>query len=83
MVCIFSNPFIQQRLYNALTNEFVGEDTPIYALKIRDDLSDVFEGDELNLPSLIDRYRDYLKRLRQKNISPFKEQPKRVDLKYI
>ena len=79
-VCIFSNPFIQQRLYNALTNEFVGEDTPIYALRIRDDLSDVFEVDDLNLPALIERYRDYLKRLKEKNISPFKEQPKRADL---
>ena len=79
-VCRFSNPFIQLRLYNALTYDLVGDRIPIYALRIGDDLKDVFEGDELNLPSLIDRYRDYLKRLRQKNISPFKEQPKRSDL---
>jgi len=79
-VCRFSNPFIQKRLYNALTNEFLGRKVPIYALRIGDDLKDVFERDELDLPALIERYRDYLKRLKQKNISPFKEQPKRSDL---
>jgi len=79
-VCRFSNPFIQKRLYNALTNEFLGRKVPIYALRIGDDLSDVFEEDDPNLPALIDRYRDYLKRLKEKNISPFKEQTKRTDL---
>ena len=79
-VCRLSNPFIQLRLYNALTYDFVGDRIPIYALRIGDDLSDVFEGDDLNLPALIDRYRDYLKRLKDKGLSPFKEQPKRSDL---
>jgi len=79
-VCIFSSPFVQDTLYEAFTLDMVGEETPIYALRIGDDLSDVFEADELNLPALIDRYRDYLKRLKEKNISPFKEQPKRADL---
>ncbi len=78
-VCRFSNPFIQQRLYNALTYDFAGDDTPIYALRIGDDLSDVFE-EGLNLKKLIDRYRDYLNRLKGKGISPFKNTPKRNDL---
>ena len=79
-VCRFSCPYVQDSLYEAFTMDMVGDKTPIYALRIGDDLSDVFEADELNLPALIDRYRDYLKRLKQKNISPFKEQPKRADL---
>ena len=78
-VCIFSSPFIQQRLYNALTYDFVGEDTPTYPLALGDDLSDVFEAG-LNLERLIPRYKDYLKRLKAKNISPFRDFPKRSDL---
>ena len=79
-VCIFSSPFVQDTLYESFTLDMVGDKTPIYALRIGDDLSDVFERDELDLPALIERYRDYLKRLKQKNISPFREQPKRSDL---
>ncbi len=78
-VCRFANPFIQERLYNALTKSFLGDDTPIYPLPIGDDLSDVFENG-LNLERLIPRYKDYLKRLKDKNISPFREFPKRSDL---
>jgi len=79
-VCRFSCPYVQDSLYEAFTMDMVGDKTPIYALRIGDDLSDVFEADELNLPSLIDRYRDYLKRLKDKGLSPFKELPKRSDL---
>ncbi len=78
-VCRFANPFIQQRLYNAFTYDFVGEDTPIYPLSIGDDLSDVFENG-LNLERLIPRYKEYLKRLKNKNISPFRNFPRRGDL---
>ncbi len=78
-VCIFSSTFIQQRLYNAFTYDFMGDDTPIYPLSIEDDLSDVFENG-LNLERLITRYRDYLKRLKTKNINPFRNFPKRGDL---
>jgi len=78
-VCRFANPFIQERLYNALTKSFLGDDTPIYPLALGDDLSDVFEAG-LNLERLIPRYKDYLKRLKAKNISPFRDFPKRSDL---
>ena len=78
-VCRFSSPFIQQRLYNALTYDFFGEDTPTYPLALGDDLSDVFAAG-LNLERLIPRYKDYLKRLKAKNISPFRDFPKRSDL---
>ena len=78
-VCKFSNPFIQQRLYNALTYDFIGDETPIYALRLGDELTDVFEQG-INLHALITRYRDYLKRLKEKGLSPFKHIPKRSDL---
>ncbi len=78
-VCKFSNPFIQQRLYNALTYDFIGDETPIYALRLGDELTDVFEQG-INLQALITRYRDYLKRLKEKGLSPFKHIPKRSDL---
>ena len=79
-VCRFSNPFIQQRLYNSLSRKYIGKDVPIYALRIGDELEDVFEKDRLNLRALIDRYRDYLNRLKQRGLKPFKEMPKRSDL---
>ncbi len=79
-VCRFSNQFIQQRLYNALARKYIGKDIPIYALRIGDELEDVFEGERLNLRALIDRYRDYLNRLKEKGLKPFKEMPKRSDL---
>ena len=79
-ICRFSNPFIQERLYNAFTYELIGDDVPIYALRIGDELEDVFEEDRLNLRALIGRYRDYLKRLRDKGLKPFREMPKRSDL---
>ncbi len=79
-VCRFSNPFIQTRLYNAFTYELIGEDLPVHALRIGDELEDVFEEDRVNLRALIDRYRDYLKRLKQKGLKPFKKMPRRSDL---
>jgi len=45
-----------------------------------DELNDVFEGDLLNLPALLQRYKDYLKRLKAKNLNPWKDQPRRADL---
>jgi hypothetical protein len=44
--------------------------------------SDVFEGETLNLPSLLDRYKAYLVRMKAKGLNPFKDQPRRTDLHY-
>ncbi len=79
-VCRFSAPFIQERLFNALTDDLVGERLPILALSPLDDLSDVFSGPELDLPALLTRYKDYLKRLKAKGLNPWKDQPRRADL---
>ena len=61
-VCRFSCPFIQKRLYNALTDDLIGDRLPMLAVDPLDDLADVFEGETLNLPSLLDRYKAYLKK---------------------
>jgi hypothetical protein len=55
---------------------------PILALEPLDELTDVFASASLNLPALLARYKDYLVRLREKGINPWKEQPRRKkDLK--
>jgi len=80
-VCRFSCPFIQKRLYNALTDDLIG-DLPMLAVEPLDDLADVFEGETLNLPPLLDRYKAYLIRMKAKGLNPFKDQPRRTDLHY-
>ncbi len=76
----FASPFVQLRIYNSLTYTLVGDRTPILALDPLDDLADVFDPPELNVPALIQRYRDYLKRLKAKGLNPWKDQPRRTDL---
>ncbi|MDM8515567.1 AAA-like domain-containing protein [Desulfobacterales bacterium HSG16] len=79
-VCRFSCPFIQHRLYNAFTDDLVGDDIPIPALEPLDDLADVFEIPELDLPALLMRYKAFLKRLKAKGANPWKDQPRRADM---
>ncbi|MES0336849.1 MAG: AAA-like domain-containing protein [Candidatus Magnetobacterium sp. LHC-1] len=79
-VCRFSSPFVQERIYNALTDVLV--DISIPPLDILDTLSDVFESVRLNLPALLRRYKDYLVRLNAKGINPWQGQPRRADLHY-
>ncbi len=79
-ICRFSSPFIQQRLYNALTMDLMGERTPILALEPLDELNDVFDGPELDLPALLERYKNYLRRLAAKGLNPWQDQPRRGDL---
>jgi hypothetical protein len=79
-ICRFSSPFIQRRLYNALTSDLMGERTPILALEPLDELDDVFGGANLDLPSLLERYKGYLRRLATKGLNPWMDQPRRGDL---
>ncbi|MEN8217879.1 MAG: AAA-like domain-containing protein [Pseudomonadota bacterium] len=84
-VCRFTSPFVQRCLYDALSHEIIGSETPILALAPLDELSDVFRGNHkglLNLPALLTRYKDYLARLKAQGINPWSDQPRRkTDLK--
>jgi len=75
-VCCFSSPFIQHCLYHAFCEEIVSEQTPILPLQPLDDLADVFTNTSLQLPALLQRYKDYLIRLKAKGINPWKKQPR-------
>ena len=79
-VCRFASPFVQACLYNALTYDLIGDRTPILVLDPLDDLSDIFERQAPNLSALLQRYIDYLDRLKIKGLNPWKEQPRRADL---
>ncbi len=81
-VCRFSNPFIQFRLFNALTRDLIGERPLTLALDPLDTLSDVFDKPELDVPALLERYKAYLNRLKSQGINPWKDQPRRTDLRY-
>ncbi|MCP4606332.1 MAG: hypothetical protein GY847_38445, partial [Proteobacteria bacterium] len=79
-ICRFASPFIQERLYNSLMRDLMGERTPILALEPLDGLEDVFEEPALDLPALMERYKSYLKRLKTKGLNPWKDQPRRADM---
>ncbi len=79
-ICCFSSPFVQERLFNALTYDLIGDRMPILALEPLDDLADVFDSPKLNLPALLERYKNYLNRLKAKGINPWKDQPRRTDM---
>ncbi|MDM8558891.1 AAA-like domain-containing protein [Candidatus Parabeggiatoa sp. HSG14] len=83
-VCRFSSPFVQQCLYDALSQEIIGSKTPALALDPLDKLTDVFGDTFLNLPALLTRYKDYLSRLKAQGINLWKDQPRRkTDLNLI
>jgi hypothetical protein len=80
VVCRFSSPFVQRRLFAALTADMFGDRGPILAIPPGDTLADVFTPEGLRLPPLLDRYRGYLHRLKARGIDPWKGQPRRADL---
>ncbi len=78
-LCRFSSPFVQRRLYAALTHQMFGEKGPLPAIPPGDLLSDVFTETGLSLAPLLERYRGYLKRLKAAGLDPWKGQPRRRD----
>lgn len=81
-VCRFSSPYIQQAVYDALTYELVGDRMPILALDPLDDLTDVFDKSFLNIPGIVSRYQQYLKRLKAKGLNLWKDQSAPKDLQF-
>jgi len=81
VVCRFSSPFVQLRLYSSLTNDMFGDRGPLLEVEFTDSLADVFTPEGINAPKLLERYRGYLKRLKAKGIDPWVGQPRRTDLK--
>lgn len=77
-ICRFASPFVQQCLYYALSDEFVWHDAPVLPLDPFDELTDVFRDTGLNVPAILTRYKDYLKRLKTRGINPWKAQPRRA-----
>ncbi|MCP4398987.1 MAG: hypothetical protein GY801_17015 [bacterium] len=75
LVCRFASPFIQLRIFNALTYDLFDERSPLLALDPLDDLSDVFSGENFDIPALLRRDQSYLSRLKARGINPWKEQP--------
>jgi len=77
-VCRFSSPFIQTRLFNAFAGEISeAHENAILPLEPLDTLDDVVCESGLNLPSLLNRYKKYLARLKENGINPWKNQPRR------
>lgn len=81
-VCRFSSPFVQHRLYTGFSREMFGDNGPLPSIPVGDALDDVFTSGGLCIPPLLERYRDYLKRLKDKGIDPWVGQPRRQDLHY-
>jgi len=77
-VCRFSSQFIQTCIYSALVGEVKeNQKRSILALDPLDTLDDVFSDDNLNIPALLRRYKDFLKRLKEGGENPWIDQPRR------
>jgi hypothetical protein len=78
-ICRFSSPFIQTRIYHALKRDIVNDTRLPLAIEAGDTLSDVFDPAKRNidLPALLQRYKNYLIRLKAAGHDPWKQQPRR------
>lgn len=79
LVCRFSCPFVQLRLYAAFTGDLFSA-APVLALDPLDDLSEVFLDTGIDARALCLRYIAYLERLAASGHHPFAEEPRRRDL---
>lgn len=73
----FSSPYVQDCLYLALSRNLIAQPKSVLAILPSDSLDDVFAEASLNLPALLTRYTDYLTRLKEAKINPWKAQPRR------
>ncbi|KPA10490.1 ATPase domain protein, prokaryote domain protein [Candidatus Magnetomorum sp. HK-1] len=80
-ICRFSSHFIQDCLYDVIRHELIDLPTNEYYLDPLDDLTDVLDGPDFDIPALIDRYQSYLNRLKEKGLSILEQQPLRTDLR--
>ncbi len=80
MVCRFSSPFIQNCLFDTFTLDLIGDRLPILPLEPTDRITDILDQPELDLPGLMDRYKNYLQRLKAKGLNPWREKPRRADM---
>jgi len=77
-ICQFSSPFVQSILYNVFTRDIAKSHSgKIMSLDPLDSLEDVFEKKSINIPALLDRYKNYLKRLKENGENPWANQPRR------
>jgi hypothetical protein len=81
-VCRFSSPFVQLALYSSFTRDMFGDKGPLPSIPVGDPLDDVFTPQGLCILPLLERYRDYLQRLKDNGIDPWVGQPRRQDLHY-
>jgi hypothetical protein len=77
-VCRFSSPFIQTSLYSAFVGEIKeNQSRPMLALDPLDTLDDVFSASDLDIVALLQRYKNYLKRMKDSGENPWKDRPRR------
>lgn len=79
LVCRFSCPFVQLRLYNAFTNDLV-RPSQVPALEPLDTLSEVWTENGIDAPALCQKYIAYLERLNAAGQNPFAQDERRRDL---
>jgi hypothetical protein len=76
--CRFASPYIQDMLYTVFVSDIEEHHNKrVLALEPGDFLEDVFNTPNLNVPALLNRYKDFLKRLQKAGNNPWQDQPRR------
>jgi hypothetical protein len=76
--CRFASPYIQDMLYTVFVSDIEEHHNQrVLALEPGDLLEDVFNTPNLNMPALLNRYKDFLKRLQKAGNNPWQDQPRR------
>jgi hypothetical protein len=76
--CRFASPYIQDILYTVFVSDIEEHHNQrVLALEPGDLLEDVFNTDHLNIPALLNRYKDFLNRLQKEGDNPWQDQPRR------